>query len=116
MTATVYGFTDADGEWLYIGCTEYLDTRVAAHHRKSWWSEVTQIHLLGDRLTRREANALERRAIETFEPRHNFVFTRAWRELHALDGANIQTRPLTELEITRIRAAFAGTSDAAATA
>lgn len=97
MSATVYGFTDTDGTWLYIGCTEKLPHRLSGHRRKPWWPEVARIHVLACGIPRRGALRIERHLIEQREPVHNVFFTRRWR-LAMTGTAAIRTPPLTDAE------------------
>lgn len=69
--AAVYRLFAADGELLYIGCSNNPDSRCKAHrHRKPWWREVAK---RTDEWyeTRDAADAAETDAIKAEKPKYN---------------------------------------------
>lgn len=71
VPTALYRFYAADGELLYVGMTQDLETRWKSHERdKIWWNDVARKeHVwIG---TRAEAEALERTAIHTEHPRYD---------------------------------------------
>jgi predicted GIY-YIG superfamily endonuclease len=67
----LYRFYAADGELLYVGITQQIETRWKTHQRdKIWWNDVARKEHVWIE-TRAEAEELERTAIQTEHPRYD---------------------------------------------
>jgi predicted GIY-YIG superfamily endonuclease len=69
---TVYKLFDADGQWLYVGITDSLTTRLVQHGSKPWFIHVTRA-TFEHYETREEASERERELIRVHQPRHNII-------------------------------------------
>lgn len=75
----VYYCRDADGALMYIGCSGDWTTRKRQHRDDTpWWHEVENV-TFSPWMTRRDAVALEARAIRLNRPRHNIHHNRSKR-------------------------------------
>jgi hypothetical protein len=79
VTTSVYVLIGAGDQVLYVGKSSFPERRVFDHRSKPWWNEVESVEMagFGNDLQMRE---LERRLIETFDPPHNVMHTREWRD------------------------------------
>ena len=107
MTATVYGFQDATGAVLYVGCTERPAERVATgHRRKPWWPDVDQAVIFLSGIPLNTALQLERALIEALEPVGNTVFTRAWRNAMGVEARSVVPAPCPRAAVAVVVAGF----------
>lgn len=70
----VYRAFNADGALLYVGCTYRLDSRLAAHRAtsKEWSDHAVKVKVSGP-YNYETARDLERQAIHTERPLHNYT-------------------------------------------
>jgi excinuclease UvrABC nuclease subunit len=68
---TVYCLMDADGNTLYVGSTNNMQSRLTSHRRqKYWWGEVASIELV-ECESMSAARALELETIRERQPAYN---------------------------------------------
>ena len=85
MTTFVYSLFDEHDEFIYVGMTDHLGSRLATHQRyRDWWSEVHRVEVLAHE-TREKAASVERFIVETYLPRHNVHWAKGARA-SAADG------------------------------
>jgi predicted GIY-YIG superfamily endonuclease len=73
----IYGFNDACGRLIYVGCTLDLEARETAHQRAAWWwPQVDRVRILATAPSKKEGIRVERQMIETLRPR--------WNQMHRL--------------------------------
>lgn len=71
--AMVYRLYGESGDLLYVGVTQAMRTRMAAHRRdKAWWPEVANT-VVRTYATREQALAVEHSAIENENPKYNIM-------------------------------------------
>jgi excinuclease UvrABC nuclease subunit len=81
MRAYVYQLLDAEGTVIYVGRTEHIANRIAAHRRKPWWRDVARIESevfdsKGKFIdVRRMSSRAEGQLIRELQPVHNFKLT-----------------------------------------
>lgn len=89
----VYRAYCACGCLLYVGLTEWLPERLAAHRASSWHRLADRIEWTSHR-TRREAADAEAHAIRTEHPTHNVMHNRAPGARCACDRAEDEAHAL----------------------
>lgn len=70
MTVYVYRLYAADGTLLYVGQSQYPETRRKKHATKAWGALIDRMEL-DPYPTREETRAVERRQIIDLAPKHN---------------------------------------------
>lgn len=86
----IYGFYDASGRLIYVGCTLDMEARETAHQRAAWWwPQVHRVRILATASSKKEGILVERQMIETLRPRwnqmHRLYHRQAWTANDYLD-------------------------------